>query len=233
MTTARELITKAFYLSGIVSKEFQTVGGDQLQEGLELLNDVLSVQSLDAKRIPFFKEYNFNAVTGQEKYFIPGLISAETFTFFIDNVRFSTTVENRDRYFGYPRAEGIESLPYSYRLERVKDGSDLYVYFLPADNYPMTIWGKFDLDEVASVDEDLSAIYERDYLTYLRYLLAEYICTEYNVTMQPNVMEKLKELENQVEWISPKDLTTKKISTLTDDDHINWADANLGRGWRP
>ncbi|NHJ41456.1 MAG: hypothetical protein FK731_15605 [Asgard group archaeon] len=233
MTTARQLITNAYYLSGVVSKDFQTVKGDQLNEGLGLLNDILSVRALDTKRIPFFKEYDLTAVVGQEKYFIPGLLIAETFVFYIGDVRYSTHVHNRDKYFGSSRPENIRSLPYSYHIERVKDGSDLYVYFLPNSAYPMKIWGKFGLDEVTSVDENLSVVYERNYLTYLRYLLAEYICTEYNVTMQPNVAKKLKDLEKDVTWISPLDLSMNVISTLSEADYPNWADVNIGGGWRP
>jgi hypothetical protein len=231
--TARKLIDNAFYLSEIVSREFQTVSGDQSSEGLDLLNDILAVRSIDEKRIPFFKEYNFNGVAGQEKYSIPGLLSVETFVFFIDSVRYSAREVSRDKYFGSARVDSINSLPYSYHVERVKDGSELYLYFSPDVNYPMTIWGKFALAKVTSLDEDLEPLFEASYLVYLRYLLSKYICNAYSQSVPQGVMAELKDLEQKVISISPKDLSIKKTSTLSGDRGISWADVNLGRGWTP
>jgi hypothetical protein len=83
--TARQLITKSFYLSGIVSRGFQTVEGDKLFDGLDLLNSILSFKTVDNRKIPYFTEYNFDTIIGQEKYFIPGLVSCETFTWLLNS----------------------------------------------------------------------------------------------------------------------------------------------------
>jgi len=231
--TARQLITKSYYLSGIVARRLQSVSGNQLSDGLDLLNDLLAVKTVDQRLIPYYREYALTAVIGQEKYFIADLIAVETFTFNIGSVRYSTTPASRKQYFGTGRVDTIQSLPYNWHIERKLGGSDLYIYFLPNTNYPMKIWGKFGLTEVADENVDLSLTYDKFYIEYLRYALAEYICADYNIMFQPQSAQKLKELEYTLIDLSPKDLTLQKFSTLQSDTGVNYADVNLGRGWRP
>ena len=123
--TARELISKAYYLSGIVSKRLQTVGGEQINEGLELLNELLSVEGVTGSLIPYFKEHDLTAVAGQELYFIPNLIQVETLTFNIGTVRYSMQPRGRVDYFGSGRVDNINSLPYDWHVERTKGGMKL------------------------------------------------------------------------------------------------------------
>jgi hypothetical protein len=229
--TARQLITRAYYLTGIVGRQFQTVSGDELADGLFLLNELLSEKSGNLSLIPYFKEYSFNGVIGQEKYFVPDLVVATTLTFYINSVRYSTQPIDRDAYMGSPRADGINSLPFCWHFERVDGGGNLYMYFTPDKAYPLKLWGKFALGSVASVDQDLSLVYERGFLTYLRYALAEYMCLEFREPFSPEAYKKLMDLEYQFRNISPQDLSLKKISTLGRDSFYNYADINLGRGW--
>lgn len=101
--TARELITDAYYISGIVSPDFQTVSGAQITRGLRALNGLLAEEGITGRTIPYFKEYEWTAVAGQEKYFIEYLIQVSTLTFNIGEVRYCMRSEHRDRYFGSPR----------------------------------------------------------------------------------------------------------------------------------
>jgi hypothetical protein len=79
--SVNKLITNAFYLSKVRSKDFQTVGGDDIAVGLDLLNEVLSETSINTKMIPYYREYITAAVIGQEKYFIPYLVEPFSLTF--------------------------------------------------------------------------------------------------------------------------------------------------------
>ena len=129
--TATELINRAYYLSGVVSRKFQSVSGAQVTDGLNLLNEILAEKGITGALIPYYKEYSLALITGQEKYFIDGLIEIETVTFNIDTVRYSMRGKGRKAYFGSGRADDIQTLPYEWRLERVLNGSDIYIYFLP------------------------------------------------------------------------------------------------------
>lgn len=231
--TVTKLITNAWYLSGVVARVFETVSGDQISDGLDMLNDLLGMQSANFGLVPYYTVYNFTAVAGQEAYVIPNLLEIDTLTFNIGPVRYSMLEQNRTMYFGSGRVDNISALPFNYHLERGLNEATIYVYFLPADNYPMTLVGKFGLNQ-AALNTDLLTIYDRFYITYLRYALTEYICGEYNVAFLPENEKKLRALENQINnSIAPLDLTIQKVSTLAGKNGINWGDVNIGRGWRP
>src|SRR3569623_1818296 len=51
-----ELITKSFYLSGVVSQNLEVVTGDQVTEGLDLLNAMLAIKSANLDFITCFLE---------------------------------------------------------------------------------------------------------------------------------------------------------------------------------
>lgn len=230
--TVTKLITNSYFLSGILARSLQTVTGDQLEDGLDLLNAWIAIKSANLRLIPYFTQFDFFAVQGQEKYFIPNLISVETFTFFIGPVRYSMLPQKRVTYFGSGRIENIESLPFSWHIERTLNGSNLFIYFLPNINYPLQILGKFQLAQV-SLNQDLLLTLDRYYIEYLRYGLAEQICAEYNIPLQPEAYQRLQELEKIITDISPPDLQMQKMSSLDKHVSYNYADANLGHGWRP
>ena len=147
--TVTQLVTDAFHTSGIVGEEFETVSGEQQNKGFRLLNSLLAKKTADKSGIPYFIEYNSYFVIGQEQYVIPGLISVDTLTFFIDNppavpppvpppyattpvpsitgagnqVRYAMRQVDRKIYWATPRANQIMSLPYQYTVERQFGGS--------------------------------------------------------------------------------------------------------------
>lgn len=230
--TVQQLITNSYYLSQVVARELQSVSGSQISDGLDLMNDLLGVQSGQVRLISYFKEYNSTLVAGQEKYTIPGLIYAETFTFNIGPVRYQTYNLSRDQYWGSSQVDNINALPFNFNFERTLGGSILSVYFKPQDNYPFRVWGKFGLNAVILTD-DLEAVYDRYFIVYLRYALAEYICNFYNMPMPEEARIKLQELTRVVTDISPPDLKMKKLSSFSTGSPFNWGDVNLGKGFRP
>lgn len=225
-----ELVTRAWYLSGIVSRRLQVPTGEQISDGIFLLNDLLSEKSVDYGLIPYWKEEPIAGEIGTEKYFIEGLVTWETFTFNINEVRFSVQNDRREHYHGSSRVDNITALPGKFYLERVLGGSDLYVYFLPNADYPMKIWGKFALDE-ADAEDDLSEIYDRFYINYMRYELARTYCDEYKKPFY--AQDGLDARRNKLMSLSPKDMTMRKQTAFGDSQGFNWAYANLYSGWDP
>lgn len=233
--TTTELITRAWYLSSIVARGEETVDGSQLNDGLTMLNSLLSFKSADQRMIPYYGPYSFTGIIGQEKYSIPGLILSQTLTFTIPgggNVRYPMRLVDRTTYFGSPRANNVNSLPFTYHVEREKSGSDLYMYFKPDRAYEFELFGKFALNSVTK-DQDLSLILDLFYIDYLRYALAEYMCQEYNITFQPQNQAKLNEFEATIFDISPIDFTVKKNSCLQKRGSLNYAQVNIGQGYTP
>jgi hypothetical protein len=227
-----ELITRAYYLSRIVSRGLQSLTDYQIADGLYLLNALFDIKSVNTRLIPYFTEYDGVFVPNQELYFIQNLCGIETMTFNIQTVRYPMTQVNRKNYFGTARVDNIASLPFNYHVEREENGSNVYVYYLPLNNYPFKIWGKFGLTNV-TLTTDLSLVYDKFYIEYMRYALADYICDENGVSFAPQSKMRLKQLEKILLDVSTPDLTLQKISTLQDRYVLNYAQANIGVGWTP
>ena len=129
--TVTDLITRAFYLSQVVSRELEEVSGQQISDGLIWLNALLSLKSAHSRLIPYYTEYQFNAVIGQEVYFVPELVQPETLTFNIGPVRYSTQPVPRRAYQGSGRVDNITSLPFNWNFERTLGGANISLVFSP------------------------------------------------------------------------------------------------------
>jgi hypothetical protein len=229
---ARELITNAWYQSGIVRRTLATVSGEQLKDGLRLLNVVLSEKSISGRYIPYYGHLTVPCVVGQQAYTIANLISADAITFNIGDVRFPMIEDQRREFWGTGRVDNIEALPYHYYLERVKGGLKIYLYFLPQDTFPLNITGKFFLSSVAA-DDDIDDEVDAYYVNYLELSLARYMCAFYKVPFPADSRLLLSEIESQMAELNPIDFSVNKISTLDSTRNISWSDINLGKGWTP
>lgn len=225
------LITRAYYLSGVVARDLQTVTGTQINDGLDLLNAFLSFKSSDLRLIPYFSRTSFNTVAGQEDYFIPNLDYVDTLTFNIGDVRFSIMDMTRKEYFSTPRIDNVQSLPYSYRVERELGGSRIYLYFVPAAAYEIKISGKYSLSQV-TLNQDLALTYDLFFIEFLRHGLADYICNDYGVTLPSAVMAKYQEIEKKMMDVSPADLSMTKRSYFNRGPVLDWQLCNIP-GWIP
>ncbi len=226
-----KLITDAYYSSGIVSREFETIQGSQIEDGLNMLNDILSDKAIEKDMIPYYLKYTFSAVAGQEMYFVPNLEKLDTLVFFINDIRYQMLEVDRIQYFGSSRANNIQSLPFNWHLERCLGGANIYMYFQPNTNYPLEAWGLFRLLEVA-LNQDLSLTLDRFYINYLKFALAERLCMEFNFVIPTGVSLQLRKYEAMIQSRSAKmDLQQQKMSTLTNGSTLNYAIVNLSGGF--
>lgn len=230
---ATKAITEGYYLSGIVARDQETVSGSQLNDGLSALNSLLSLKSINGRFVPYYTVYDFTAVIGQERYFIPNLIEFEAFTFELDtSFRFPTTGIRRKRYFGDARANNIKSLPVTRHFERTKGGGYIYLYFAPEATYPLQLVGKFGFDTV-DYNTDLSTVFDQFYIDYLTYQLARRLCAMNALTLPSETKDILDEYNAELLDMMAIDFSLQKVSTLQRGTSFNYADANIGRGWRP
>lgn len=228
---AAKLISFAWYLSGIVPRDLEEVSGSQGSDGLFWLNQILSEQSATGRYLIYYTHYEFDAVIGQEKYFIPGGVLLETATFNIGPVRYQMNLDNRRHYFGAPRVDNIQALPFNWYWETVVNGIDLYMYFLPQENFPIKLTGRFALTQVTNPLFEFDTVVDKFYQSYLLYLLAKRLCSWYKLTPPTDVEAQLKEFKNTLADRNYIDLTISKQSIYTTRDAITYAQANLGKGW--
>jgi len=245
--SVNKLITNAFYLSKVRSKDFQTVGGDDIAVGLDLFNKVLSQTSANTRMIPYYSEVTVAAVIGQEKYFIPNLVEPFSLTFNMTTVRYATNQLSRREFHSTTRIDGVVALPFNVSFERCHgsyvvggvtkyvSGCDMYVQYLPADIYPFKIWGKFGLDQVTTADlpNDLTTIYDIWYIDYLEHCLTKRICNYYGVPINPEVQAIIEQISANVNDMNPIDLTSRRLNVYGDKNGLGWASVNLGRGFEP
>jgi hypothetical protein len=227
-----EAITESFYLSGIVSRSLQVVSGDQLSAGITYLNQILSFKSVNNDLLPWFKTYDFVLQSGESKTFIPGLVYAESFTFFLNSVRYSTSKATREEFFATGRAENINSLPLQWYSELTLNGSNLYVYFVPQQDFPAQIVGKFALQSV-DIYDDLTLTYEMNYIFYLQYSLAKFLCDLYGYQVPAAVSQQIDAFELSLSNRSPVNVKTRKVRLIGNSGSLSWQQINIGRGFTP
>lgn len=229
--TTNQLIARSYYTSGVVSREFETVSGAQIGDGLLWLNNIIGEKSVDEGMVPYETTYTGNFVTGQEVYFIPNLIQIDTLVFFLDQVRYAMNYEKRNNYFGTSRVENIKTLPFEWYFERQLGGGNLYIYFFPDQNYPFELHGIF-LPPPVVLGQDLSLTWDQFYITYFNYALADRICAEYNFVTPPGVTKQLGKYEAFINKNSRiLDMRLQKTSSLQKRGSFNYAFINLGHGW--
>jgi len=229
--TALELITRAYYLSQVVARGLQVVTGEQITDGLHLLNADLEYKSTDLRLIPYFERFEFDTVQGQEEYFIDNLLYVDSLTFNISNVRYSLLEFTRKEYFAVPRIDNVQSLPYCYRVERERGGARIYLYFVPNQVYNMRMSGKFALTDV-TLTTDMSLIYDNFYLEWLRYSLAIKICEDYGATVPDATRMKYMEMTKKLMDVSPADLSIQKRGYFNNSPVMDWQLYNIP-GWVP
>ncbi len=246
--TAQTLITRSWYLSGIVARNLQFVTGDQITDGLMMLNALLDFKQIEIDLIPYWTYIELPAVPNQEFYFLPYVAAVESMTFNIGPVRYPMDQTTRSTYYASSRVDNISTLPFNYNYNRALGGGNLALYFLPESNYPLKLMVKIFLVDV-SLNTDLTNIiqpglpytfinsanqgYDTAYIEYLRYELANYMCNEYGVALNPTAMETLVSYRRKLMDVEPPDLKMIKSSILTEINGLNYGDINIGKGFRP
>ncbi len=257
--TAQQLITRSWFLSGIVARNLQYPTGDQITDGLQMLNDLLNFKQIETDLIPYWQYITFNATASQEFYFLPYVAAIETSTFNLGVVRYPMVSSSRTNYFGSSRVDNISTLPFSWNFERGVGGGTFGMYFIPDQAYPIKLKAKIFLFDVSlSTDmQDVTASftnpysvptytaytfinngiqgYDSSYLEYLRYALARYMASEYGVEFNPQSERIFQSYQRKLMYMDPPDLSMKKLSILQADQNpgYTWGDVNIGMGWRP
>lgn len=257
--TAQQLITRSWFLSGIVARNLQYPTGDQITDGLQMLNDLLNFKQIETDLIPFWQYITFLATPAQEFYFLPFIAEIETSTFNIGVVRYPMVSTPRRNYFGSSRVDNIETLPFSWNFERGVGGGTFGMYFIPDQAYPIKMKAKIYLFDV-SLNTDLQDVtasftnpysivgytpytfinnsiqgYDTAYIEYLRFALARYMCSEYGVGFNPESEKIYQSYVRKLMYMDPPDLGMKKLSILNASGApgYNWGDVNIGKGYRP
>jgi hypothetical protein len=244
---AQQLITRSWFLSGIVARNLQIPTGDQIYDGLQMLNDLLNFKQIETDLIPYWTYIALPLVANQEFYFLPFVAAIESATFNIDVVRYPMDYVTRRNYYGSCRVDNISTLPFSWNYNRALGGGNMALYFKPQSDYPLKMMAKLFLVDV-NLQTDLTNISEivpytfinssnqgldTSYIEYLRYALAQYMCSEYGVLFNPESEKILTSYKRKLMYVGVPDLSVVKTSILTQGVGLNYGDINIGKGYRP
>lgn len=247
--TAQQLITRSWFLSGIVGRNLQVPTGDEINDGLYLLNALLDFKQIETDLIPYYTYIQMPLVSGQEFYYLPYVADVESATFNIGVVRYPMNYTTRTKYFGSSRVDNISSLPFNWNFNRAEGGGNIALYFNPENNFIMKMMVKIFLVDV-TLNTDLTNVsevvpytflnssnqgYDTSYIEYLRYALAKLMCSEYGIIFNPESEKILNAYQRKLMYIEPPDLSMQKYTILAADNHggYNWGDVNIGHGFRP
>ena len=247
--TAEQLIVRSLFLSGIVARNLQYPTGDQINDGLQILNSLLDFKQIETDLIPYWQYIELACVPHQEVYYLPYVAAMESCTFNLDVVRYPMSAISRTNYFGSARVDNIYTLPFSYNYDRALGGGNLSLYFIPDSTYPLKMMVKIFLTDVV-LQTDLTNItdivpytflrssnqgYDTAYIEYLRYALARLMCSEYGIEFNPQSERVFQAYQRKLMYESPPDLNMHKMSILNSSRSgtLNWGMINLGRGWVP
>jgi hypothetical protein len=154
---ARQLVTASWFLSGIVARNLQFPTGDQMNDGLQMLNDLLNFKQIETELVPYYQYITFNAVPSQEYYYLPSISLIEEMTFNLGVVRYPMMSQPRTNYFGGARVDNISTLPFSWNYDRALGGGNLAMYFIPDQAYPIKMKAKLFFTDV-NIDTDLTDV---------------------------------------------------------------------------
>lgn len=257
--TAQQLITNSWYLSGIVARNLQVPTGDQINDGLQMLNDLLNFKQIELELIPYYQYITFNCVPAQEYYYLPYVVLVEEMTFNLGPVRYPMVTTSRTNYYGSSRVDNIQTLPFSWNYNRALGGGNLALYFIPDQNYPIKAMVKLFLTDV-TLETDLTNVtetfsnpdtipffttytflngsnqgYDTSYIEMLRYALARYMCSEYGILFNPESEKIYQSYIRKLMYMGCPDLSLKKVSILQSNSvpGYSWGDVNIGHGYRP
>lgn len=155
--TAQTLVTRSWYLSGIVARNLQQPTGDQINNGLALLNSLLDFKQIEIDLIPYWTYIEMPLIPGVEFYYLPNICAVESSTFNIGPVRYPMVSAQRRAYFGTSRVDNINTLPFDWNFNRGQNGGTMSFYFLPQSNYPCKMMVKIFLNDV-SLQADLTNV---------------------------------------------------------------------------
>lgn len=238
-TTAQEIVTRAYYLSGIVGRDYETVSGSQLLDGLDLLNDVLSEIGIQGLYQPYYSHTTLSFAEGEDNVFVPNLIETQAVTYTINppqnSVVYTMVQKTVKEFFDKSYVKNIKSLPYEYYVEREAGGSRIYTYFVPQTDYVFEITGKYAVtDAIASTD--LSTTFDRVYLSYLKYAVADRICHFNQQMLDPDTRQELGRLRTLINSMVSNDYSNDYGSILGQDPYTNSLDgrySGLYKGYIP
>lgn len=175
MATVKEFITQSYRLIS-ASSPTQPLHGNDLSQGVEILNQLLESYASTGLLLTIAKTEQTTIVNGQQNVicadadFLPApditagrLANLNSAWLILNNVTYPLIQKSRDEFLASFKYEPLAGLPRFIFLFQQTDYSDLRLYPAPSQNYELYIRGKFQLSTLTPTDtmDALPAYYYR------------------------------------------------------------------------
>lgn len=221
MPTAAVLIESAARAARVIPEE-QTMPGYIGQRGLEIFNDILGEFGGSHVTIPNQSIIDVPLVVGQEIYTSGNgaqydiddnqIIDIMDAWVTMNQVRYPLVEINEKMYRNicYPQSQGI---PAMYHLREFNVFSQIILQPIPSQVFTMTLVCKQRLSQV-SLTTDLSQI-PAQWLLGLKFLIARDFIYYYALPQDPNFMNRVTEVYNNLMAENNVDVTVEKTEIIT------------------
>lgn len=172
--TPNDIIDRAYRIIGVRSKD-RALSGDDIGQGLYILNQMLDHYSADSELIAYYDLISFPLTIGQESYTISDQVTADVtnkrlvylkYVNLIDQqYRYPVRVENDTTFYRFTRDETVTRRPNLVFLQQEIGQSRITFIVKPDKAYTCVVKGKFILAHL-----ELSTIITQVPIAYHRYL---------------------------------------------------------------
>lgn len=177
--TPNDIIDRAYRIIGIRSKD-RALSGDDVEQGLYILNQMLDHYSADSELIAYNDVISFPLVAGQRDYTISDQLTADVtnrrlvYLKYVNLVeqqyRYPVRVHNDTIYYRFTHDENVTRRPEFVFLQQEIGQSRITFVNKPDKDYTCIVKGKFILQhlELSTIITQVPIAYHR----YLEYALA-------------------------------------------------------------
>lgn len=185
--TTNQLVRDAYKLIAAIDIN-DTLQDAELRQGIEMLNEILSVDENDAA-VPYFKTISFQAVSNQALYEFSNEMGADVATnpitlvrniqYLLDSqTRVPIEPRNQDQFKNTMKYQLSVGQPQEYYFYREQNQSFIEFWPKPNSNWTVEVSAKIMFD-IQVINGSLSSI-PSSFYRYLKYSLAKELATSYN-----------------------------------------------------
>lgn len=188
VVTSNDLVIKAFNIIAVYSPR-DIPRDEDINYGIDELNDILASFGSDGQMIPFRQKVTFPLISGQNSYIfsdtvpadvvMPPIVELSECNITFNDVILPCLVVPYSNIVNTSRVTKLEAIPGTVYLQRHPDSSELFFYPAPSPliNLVATIYAKFYLTSVTRFQEMTNI--PPYFVQFLKYQLARNLRSSY------------------------------------------------------
>ena len=201
MGTVNDLVRKSFIYAQVLAEEpVENLSNARSQRGLDILNEIIRINNIDATQWPIITFETFNLVPNVEDFVLDGWSQLLKVQFLLGTVRYTIQRLDLSDYLDLAGITNSGGIPYISYAQRTPTGFILKLFLKPDTSYQLDVYGYKSLTQFSAVTDDITGIPEF-YQDYFTYKLASRLQSYYRVTPYTDLMLTLADLERRLKNI--------------------------------